>query len=192
MQRRLLCGGGVDRLSMRLAPRHVPRILLHPSQRQSTLPHELSLRGTRIPDANLDMGMDGRTRSEYFADKSINNPFVAILMAPRLFPWKMLDTSVLKTRSTPHIAAVIIKYREEEHTPTKSFSSLIFDTGTPAKLNACNAACEYITRNFMDELKQLDNDTLMSDNGSDGNQYEYEDHNANNMLDQPHIEGIPE
>ena len=75
-------------------PCRVPQILLSPLQRQSTLPHELSLRGTRIPDANLDMGMDGRTRSEYFAGKSVKNPFVAILMTPRLFPRKILDTKV--------------------------------------------------------------------------------------------------
>ena len=113
-------------------------------------------------------------------------------MTPRLFPQKILDAKVLKTSSTPHIAVVIIKYRKEKHTCTKSFPSPVFDTGTPAKLNTCRAACKYIIRNFMDEFKQLDNDdTLMSDNGSDGNQYYDKDLNANNMIDQPHIESIP-
>ena len=82
---------------------------------------------------------------------------------------------------------VIIKYKKGEHILTKSFSSPIFGTRTPAKWNACRAACDYITRNFMDELKQLDNNTLGLNNGSDGNQYDDKDHDADNMVDQPHI-----
>ena len=109
-----------------------------------------------------------------------------ILMTPRLFPQKILDAKVFKTSSEPHVAVVIIKYRKGDHILTESFSSPIFNTGTPAKSNACRAACEYIIRNFMDELKQLDDETLMKDNGPDGDQYDDEDLNADNV-----IEGIP-
>ena len=113
-------------------------------------------------------------------------------MTPRLFPQKILDAKVFKTSSKPHIAVVIIKYRKGEHILMESFPSPISNTRTPAKSNTCRAACEYIIRNFMDELKQLDDDTLMSDNGPDGDQHNDEDHNADNMLDQLYIEGIPE
>ena len=34
--------------------------------------------------------------------------------------------------------------------------------------------------------------TLMLNNGSDGDQYNDKDHDADTMLDQPHIEGVPE
>ena len=44
----------------------------------------------------------------------------------------------------------------------------------------------------MDELKQLDNNTLMLDNGSNGDQSDDKDLNAKNMLDQPNIDGILE
>jgi hypothetical protein len=103
-----------------------------------------------------------------------------------------LDTKVLKTRATPYITMVIIKYRKKEQTPTKSFSSPIFDTGTQAKSNACSAACECIIRNFMDEIKQLNDNTLLLDNGSDGNQSDDKDPNVKNMIDQPRTDGIPE
>ena len=109
--------------------------------------------------------MNGRTRSKYFSDRSITHSFISILIAPRLFPQKILETKVLKTRSTPYIAVVIIKYREEEQTLTKLFSSPIFDTLTQDKLDACSAACDYIIRNFIDELKLLDNNNVMLDNG---------------------------
>ena len=87
---------------------------------------------------------------------------------------------------------VIIKYREDKQTLTKSFSSPIFDTLTPAELDACSAACAYIIRSFMAKLKLLDDNTLMVDNESDGNQSDNGDHNVKNMLDQPSIDGIPE
>ena len=87
---------------------------------------------------------------------------------------------------------VIIKYREEEQTLTKLFSSPIFDTLTQDKLDACSAACDYIIRNFMAELKLLDDNTLMLDNGSDGDQSDDKDPNVKNMLDQPSIDGILE
>ena len=44
----------------------------------------------------------------------------------------------------------------------------------------------------MAELKLLDDDTLMLDNGSDGNQSDDEYPIVENMLDQPIIDGIPE
>ena len=133
------------------------------------------------------MGLDGRTQSKHFTGKSVKNPFVAILMTPRLFPQKILDAKVFKTSSKPHIAVVIIKYRKGEHILMESFPSPISNTRTPAKSNTCRAACEYIIRNFMDELKQIDDNTLMSDNGSDGDQYIAEDLNVDSMIDQPHI-----
>ena len=95
-------------------PHQETRILLPLHRAYSTLPQELVLTGTRIPDAYLDMGMDVRARSKYFAERAVASPFVSILIGPRLFPHKVLETKVLKPRSTPHIAVVIIKYREEE------------------------------------------------------------------------------
>ena len=44
----------------------------------------------------------------------------------------------------------------------------------------------------MEELKQLDDDTLRLNNWSDGNQYDDEDHDTDSMLDLPHVELVPE
>ena len=44
----------------------------------------------------------------------------------------------------------------------------------------------------MDELKQLDGDTPSLNNGSDGDQHDDEDHDDDNMVDLPHVEGVPE
>ena len=85
---------------------------------------------------------------------------------------------------------MIIKYREEEQTLTKSFSSPIFDTGTPAKSSACSAACDYIIRNFMVELKPLNNNTLMLDNSSTSDQSNDKDPTVKIMIDQPRIKVI--
>ena len=54
-------------------PHHKPQILLPWPRAQSTLPQELILTGTRIPDAHLDMGMDVRTWSKYFTDTSVTH-----------------------------------------------------------------------------------------------------------------------
>ena len=43
----------------------------------------------------------------------------------------------------------------------------------------------------MDELKQLDGNTLSSNNESDGDKYGDEDHNDVNMADPPHVEDVP-
>ena len=43
----------------------------------------------------------------------------------------------------------------------------------------------------MDELKQLDGDTLSSNNDSDGDQHDDEDHNDVNMECPSHVEGVP-
>ena len=43
----------------------------------------------------------------------------------------------------------------------------------------------------MDELKQLDRDTLSSNNESDGDQRDNEDHDDVNMEIPPHVEGVP-
>ena len=59
-------------------------------------------------------------------------------------------------------------------------------------MDACSAACDYIIRNFMAKLKLLDKNTLMLDNGSDGDQSDDEDPNVENILDQPPIKGILE
>ena len=44
----------------------------------------------------------------------------------------------------------------------------------------------------MAELKLLDDNNLMLDNGSDGNLSDDKDPNVENVIDQPSIEGIPE
>ena len=138
-------------------PHHKPQILLPLPRAQSTFPQALVLTGTRLPDAHLEMGMDGRTQSNYFVDRYTTHSFISILIAPRVFPQKILRTKVPKARSTPYIAVVIIKHREDKQTLTKSFSSPIFRTLTQLKLDACSAACAYIIRNFMAELKLLNN-----------------------------------
>ena len=43
----------------------------------------------------------------------------------------------------------------------------------------------------MDELKQLDRNTLSSNNESDGDQHYDEDHDNVNMEDPQHVEGVP-
>ena len=43
----------------------------------------------------------------------------------------------------------------------------------------------------MDELNQLDGDTLSSNNGSDGDQHDNEDHVNVNIVDPPHVDGVP-
>ena len=118
-------------------PHHEPPILLPLPRVHSTLAQELILIGTRIPDAHLDMRMDGRTESKYFANRSITHSFISILIASRLFSQKILETKVQKTSSTPYIEVVIIKYREDKQTLTKPISSPTFGTPTPAKSNAC-------------------------------------------------------
>ena len=85
----------------------------------------------------------------------------------------------------------IIKYRTNELTLTKSFSSPIFNTFSPAKLDACGAICAYIVNNFMAELQLLDNTALQLDSGSEDDQSEDIEFNVeNNILDQPRIDGI--
>ena len=138
------------------------------------------------------MAVDGRTRSKQIASKSIDNPFVTIMTTPRLFPQKILEAKVYKTTSISHIVVVIIKYKKGEDILTKSFCSPIFLATTPVKRNACRAACDYITRNFMEELKLLDGDTFSLNNGSDGDQHDGEDHDHDNMVDPLHVEGVPE
>ena len=94
-------------------PPRAHRISLPPLQRPSDLPHQLSLTSTRIPDDQLSRADDGTTRSTYFSNTSVNNPFLAILLAPRLFPQKILDTKVYKTPAgSPLLSLVIISYQE--------------------------------------------------------------------------------
>ena len=114
-------------------PRRVPRMLLPPPQGQSTLPHEFSLISTGIPDNHLDMAVDGRTRSQHVASKSADNPFLAIMITPRLFPQNISETKVYKTTSTSQIAVVIIKYKKGQEILTEFFCSPIFGTSGPAK-----------------------------------------------------------
>ena len=146
---------------------------------------------TGIPEDHLDMAVDGRTRSQHFASKSADNPFLAIMITPRIFPQKILEAKVYKTTSTSRITVVIIKYKKGQEILTESFCSPIFGTTGPSKKNACRAACDYITRNFMDKLKKLDDDTLSLNNGPDGDQHDDKDHDGNNMVDLPHVEGVP-
>ena len=67
-------------------PLHKPPILLPLPRVQSTLPHELVLVQTTIPEVNLHMRMHGRTRSKYCGKKSVTYPFRGILLVARLFP----------------------------------------------------------------------------------------------------------
>ena len=83
------------------SPRRVPRMLFPPPQGQSTLQHEFSLMSTRISDNHLSLAVVRKKRSEHFASKSFNNPFLAIMIAPRLFLQKILETKVYKTASIP-------------------------------------------------------------------------------------------
>ena len=67
-------------------PLHEPSILFPLPRAQSTLPHELVLVGTTIPEVNLHMRMHGRMRSKYCGKKSVTYPFRGILLVARLFP----------------------------------------------------------------------------------------------------------
>ena len=89
--------------------------------RAITFSHALVLIGTTIPEVHLQMRINGRTRIEYFVDRSVTHPFISILLVPRLFPQKILEKQVLKTRSKPYVAMVLIKYRADELTLTTSF-----------------------------------------------------------------------
>ena len=122
-------------------PLDEPPILLPLPHTQSTLPRELVFVSTIIPEANLYIRMDGRTRSGCFTKKSVRYPFKCILLAARLFLRNILRIQVLKPRSRPCAAMVVIKYRTNEVTLTKNNSSTIFDTFSPAKLDAYSAVC---------------------------------------------------
>ena len=78
-------------------PPQAQRMLLLPPQRPSPLPHQLSLTSTSISGDHLSMANDGTTRSVQFAIKSVKNLFLATIIAPRLFPQKILDIKVHKT-----------------------------------------------------------------------------------------------
>ena len=166
-------------------------MILPPPQSQSTLPHEFSLMSTRISDNHLSLAVDEKKRSEYFVSKSFDNPFLSIMIAPRLFPQKILEIKVYKTPSIPQIAVVIIRYTRGQEILTKSFCSPILGLVNAAKWSACKLACKYIIKNFMDELKQLDGDTLGSNIEPDGDQHDDEDDNPVNIGIPPHIEGVP-
>jgi hypothetical protein len=62
-------------------PRNELRVLLSLPHAQATLPQELVLTRTSTPNANQDVRIDGRKRSEYFADRSASNPFMSMLIA---------------------------------------------------------------------------------------------------------------
>ena len=88
---------------------------------------------------------------------------------------------------------VLVKYRTDKLALTKSFSSSIFDTLSPAKLDACNVAYACIITNFIVGLELLDNTTLLVDSGSEGNQSEDNySLSAKNMLDVLITDGITE
>ena len=61
---------------------------------------------------------------------------------------------------------VIIKFRANKLIVTKSFSSPLFTTLNSAKLNAFNAACDYIVTHFMTELQLQDNFAIQRGNRS--------------------------
>ena len=166
-------------------------MILLPPQRLSTLPHQLSLTSTRILGNHLSMANDRTTRSAHFASKSVENPFLATITAPRLFPQNILNTKVYRTSSISPIAVVITRYKEGQEILTKPFCSPILGSASAAKQNVCKSACDYITRNFMDEVKQLDGDTVSSNNASDGDQYNDEDRDDVNMEVPSHVVGVP-
>ena len=86
----------------------------------------------------------------------------------------------------------IIKYKADKLTLTKPFSNPIFDTLTPAKLDAFNKPCAYIITTSMVDLEILDIHTLPVDNGLEWDQSEEEYFTAKNMRDPPRIDSIPE
>jgi hypothetical protein len=65
---------------------------------------------------------------------------------------------------------VIIEFRANGLIVTKSFSSPLFPTFNPAKLNACNAVCDYIVTNLMTELQHQGNVAMQCDNRSKDDQ----------------------
>ena len=140
-----------------------PPILFPLPPAQSNLPHDIVLYNTGIPETNLHIRMNERLRSGYFTEKCIQYPFRCILLAARLFPQKILGAQVLKTRSRSCVAMVIINYRTNEVTLTKSFFSPIFDAFSSAKLDACSASYAYIINNCMAKLELLDNNALQLD-----------------------------
>jgi hypothetical protein len=128
-------------------------VLLLPPQRQSTLQHEFLLTSTRISDNHLSFTDHGKTRSKQFVSKSFDNPLLAILITPRLFPQKILEIKVYKTSSISPITAVILSYKKEQEILTESFCSPILGSTSSSNQNACKSACACITRNVMDELR---------------------------------------
>ena len=87
---------------------------------------------------------------------------------------------------------VIIKYRTDKVTLTKSFSSPIFDSFSHAKLDAFSVACACIISNFMTKLELPDNNALQLDSGSEDDQSEDKDLSVDNILDPLRIDGITE
>ena len=61
---------------------------------------------------------------------------------------------------------IFIKFRADVLIVTKSFSSPLFTTLNSAKLNAFNAACDYIVTHFMTELQLQDNFAIQRGNRS--------------------------
>ena len=117
-----------------------------------------------------------------FRSKSVENPVLATLIAPRLFPQKILDTKVYKTSSvSPSIAVVMIRYKEGHTILTESFCRPILGLASAAKQSVCKLACNYITRNF----------TLGSINEPDGDQHDDVNDNNVNIGIPAHREGVP-
>ena len=115
-----------------------------------------------------------------------------MLLAPRLFPQKRLDTKVYKTPAgSPSLSLVIISYKEGQEILTKSFCSPILSSLYAAKQSTCKLACEYILENFMNELTQHDGDDLGSIEEPDSDQHDDEDDDDVSMEIPPHREGVP-
>jgi len=128
------------------------------------------------------MADDGTTRSVHFLTTSVEHPFLATLLAPRLFLLKILDTKLYKTPAgSPPIAVVNIIYQEGQAILTESFCSPILGSVNAAKQSACKLACEYIIKNFMDKLTQHGEDDLGSIEEPDSDQHDDEDDDAVNM-----------
>jgi hypothetical protein len=116
--------------------------------------------------------------------KMVHYSFRCTQLASHLFPELVLGVDMLKGLSLPYLAMTMIKFRANGIIFAKSFSSPLFTTLYPSKLNACDTACAYTVKKFMTELQQLDNVVIQWDNVPEDNQLEEKDsHLADGISD---------
>ena len=63
-------------------PRVMPPL---PLTTQPTLPNKLSLQRTSLPERNIRVTLGNQTQSQYFSERSLQNPFRCIQLAPHIF-----------------------------------------------------------------------------------------------------------